>query len=293
MPQKKKQYTKAQKVAYAKKMASKKKAPDAVKKQNQFRVEYKDRISPVVAHTLATNTGSIANGPENSLILVPGALTKLFTNGTLNGEIDGNNFNPRYLNMKCKVNFDNLPVSTGGSTPLPMQYDIYCRYGYILQDLREYLTGSHTNASSGRVQPAFPTHTAVPGYWSEIAKKFLFNARIQPDFLSYEKKMDNQIRIIKTMRILGNQKEIIGTSSGVAGGNQFNVSPEKNMVFNWKMPTNKQSLSPALHASAVDGIAPSGMFVPFVMFTMETNHALTSGQHLNISEISHLTYTDS
>lgn len=279
---------KSKKNTKSKKTSIKSKA--SVRKQNQFRVEYKDRISPVVAHTLATNTGSITNGPENSLILVPGALTKLFTNGTLNGEIDGNNFNPRYLNMKCKVNFDNLPASTNTSPPLPIQYDIYVRHGYVLQDLREYLTGSHTNASSGRVQPAFPTHTAVPGYWDAIAKKFLFNARVQPDFLSYEKKQDNQIRIVKTRRILGNQKEIIAVSNGTSGQR---VSPEKNLTFNWTMPKNKQSLSPALHAAAIDGIAPSAMWVPFVMFSMETNHALGSGEHLNVSEISHLTYTDS
>ena len=187
-------YTKAEKIAYGKKMraerakkkAPAKKAPKKVVKQNQFRVEYKDRISPVVNDTLAawTASGSITDGPKNSLIMVPSALTKLFSTGTLNGEIDGNNFNPRFLNMKVKLSFDEL---LNNHNSLPIKYNIQIYQGLVLQDLREYLNTKHTNTSSGRDQPAFSDHTLVPGYWEAIAKKFIFNSNIKADFLTYEK----------------------------------------------------------------------------------------------------------
>lgn len=283
----KKQYTPAQTKAYnARKKKEKAKKPKPVIKQNQFRTEYKDRVSAVGTHILATVTGSVTNGPTNSLILTPGALSKLFGQGTLNGEVDGNNINARYLNMKVKINFDLLKAVFG---TVPYQYNIQIYQGLILQDLREYLTGTHTNTSSGRVQPSFPNHTIVPAYWDDIAKKFLFNANMKPDYLSYEKRLDTQVRILKSWRVKGDQREVIAGGTAVYGA----YSPEKHYTFNWKMPKNKMLLSPALNNSAVAGVAPSGMYVPFVMITMNTNHALGTGEHLSVSEISHFTYTDS
>lgn len=267
-----------------------KKNPKAVVKQNQFRTEYKDRVSAVRNQHLSTLTGSSTNGPADSLILVPQALTKLFGQGTLNGEVDGNNINPRFLNMKVNIDFTDLPIEISANL---VNYNIQIKQGFVLQDLREYLTGTHTNTSSGRVQPAFPTHTLVPGYWDSIAKKFLFNANMNPDFLSYEKKLDTQIRIIKSWRIKGDQTGSILSSSGTAGGGSFkNASPNKQYSFNWKMPKDKQLLSPALNASAVGGVAPSAMWIPFVIITMETSETLGTGNQLNISDISHFTYTD-
>ncbi len=55
-----------------------KKTKAIVKKQNQFRTEYKDRISNVISADLGDNTGSALNGPENSIVIVPPALTTSF-----------------------------------------------------------------------------------------------------------------------------------------------------------------------------------------------------------------------
>eukprot|EP01047_Picozoa_sp_COSAG01_P096511 COSAG01_NODE_26997_length_697_cov_1.095318_2_plen_43_part_01 len=34
-------------------------------------------------------------------------------------------------------------------------------------------------------------------------RKYLLNGRIEPNFLSYEKRMDNHIRILRSWRVLG------------------------------------------------------------------------------------------
>lgn len=293
-----KSYTKAQKKAYAKKMRAeraKKKAPvKKVIKQNQFRVEYKDRISPVVVHSLFYDdsgaTTNTVSGPANSLIMVPAALTKLFSTGTLNGEIDGNSFNPRYLNMKLKVDFSKLK-NTGTQSAI-VKYDIQIYQGLILQDLREYLDASHVNSSSGRTQPAFSDATTAPGHWTQIAKKFLYNSHIKADFLTYEKKMDTQVRILKKWRVMGDQDSNLVLQSG-GDTAHLNQTPDKHYTFNWKMPKNKQTLSPALTTSTVAGVTPSSMFVPFVMITLHQSVATTAADSLQVSEISHFTYTDS
>lgn len=280
------------------KKVNQKKPKSTVAKQNQFRTEYKDRISSRRNSELSTNVGSSSAGPSNSLILIPEALTTLFGQGTKNGEVDGNVFNPKFLNMKMKINFDKLPPHTTSTTaPIPIQYQIHVRHGYVLQDLREYLEAKTLNSASGRTQPAFPVHSNVPGHWEAVAKKFLFNARIQSEFLSYEKRLDTQVRIIKTQRILGQQEKVITRNQLVAGTGMplgiGPVSPDRNLTFDWKMPRDKCSLSPAMNSTAVAGYAPTTMWVPFVCVTMNTNVPLASGQHLNVHDISHFTYTDS
>ena len=57
----------------------------AVQKQNQHRVEYKDRISRISLSNLTSNSGDAINGPENSLILLPTAMTDVFNQGSSNG----------------------------------------------------------------------------------------------------------------------------------------------------------------------------------------------------------------
>lgn len=276
------------------------KSKSAVKKQNQFRVEYKDRVSRILASTLTENSGNPSNGPENTTILIPEALNKLFTQGTSNGEVDGNAFNPRFLNMKVNLNFDDLPAyvtSGGGADPVPQQYSLYVRSGLVLQDISESLTGSYVNPTSGRTQAAFPDASVVPALWDSIAKKFVFNARIQPDFLSYEKRQDTQVRILSTRRVLGDTTAKLqsGGSLPASNGRAITISPEKHMTFNWKMPKNKTSLYPALTGSTLSGVVPAKMWVPFVAISLDRNVVDDdiATHPLNITSISHFTYTDS
>ena len=85
------------------------KAKSTVQKQNQHRVEYKDRISSVNSSNLTSNSGDAINGPENSLILIPKAMTDVFNQGSSNGQVEGNNINAKFLNMKVKLDFTQLP----------------------------------------------------------------------------------------------------------------------------------------------------------------------------------------
>ncbi len=278
---------------------NKPKPKKVVQKQNQHRVEYKDRVSTITEYTLTELVGSATNGPDNSLMMIPASLTKLFTQGTANGEVDGNAFNPRYLNMKVKLNFDNLPayVTSSGDANVAQQYSLYVRQGLVLQDISESLTSTYTNATSGRTQPAFPDGALVPAIWDTIAKKFVFNARIQPEFLSYEKKLDTQVRILSTRRILGDTTARLQTSGSTDSNINapITISPEKHLTFNWRMPKDKTALYPALRNGNLDGVVPAKMWVPFVLITL--NRSVVDDDiddhPLNVSEISHFTYTDS
>jgi hypothetical protein len=179
------------------------KSKKSVQKQNQHRVEYKDRISRITQSVLDRNDGSAVLGPKNSLILLPEAMTNVFNQGSSNGQVEGNNINPKFLNMKVKLNFSDLPQNVfintqAGTTPATQRYDIYIKQVLIKQSIDEYLTGAYANNQSGRSQPAFPVLADIPGHWDDTAKKYLFNARIQPDFLSYEKRMDNHIRAVRS-----------------------------------------------------------------------------------------------
>ncbi len=281
------------------KKTTKKQSKSVVKKQNQFRVEYKDRISPVQDYTLTTQTGSIINGPADSLLLVPSAFTAIFNQGTANGQVDGNNINARFLNMKVKMNFDDLPpvvADTATGSYIHQQYNLHVRQGLVLEDISEYLVDEYTNPASGRSVPAFADSSSSSTLYTEIAKKYLFNANVSPDFLSYEKRQDNRVRILKSRRILGDTTSRL-TAEGPAtdlASNAELISPDKHMSFDWKMPKDKQMLSPTLRNGAEDGYHLSKMWIPFVLITLERRQEDpdVDDHPLNVSEISHFTYTD-
>jgi len=279
------------------------KAKSTVQKQNQHRVEYKDRISSVNSSNLVSNSGDAINGPENSLILIPKAMTDVFNQGSSNGQVEGNNINAKFLNMKVKLDFTQLPqnvfIASGSqSRPVTQRYDLYIKQVLIKQSIDEYLTGAYANTESGRSVPAFPVLADIDQHWTDTARKYLFNARIQPNFLSYEKRMDNHIRVLRSWRVLGDT-----TANFRDGGNastespDLNVSPDKHYSFNWKMPKDKTLLSPDAQGTSY---ALSKMWVPAVIITLERKYAdLVNEQGqaqaltpLVVNDISHFTYTD-
>ena len=275
----------------------------AVQKQNQHRVEYKDRISAVTSSNLVSNSGDAINGPENSLILLPSAMTDVFNQGSSNGQVEGNNINAKFLNMKVKLDFTQLPqnvfiASGSNGRPVTQRYDLYIKQVLIKQSIDEYLTGSYANPESGRSVPAFPALGDIPTHWDDTAKKYLFNARIQPDFLSYEKRMDNHIRVLRSWRVLGDTTaNFRDGGEGTTESPNLNVSPDKHYSFNWKMPKDKTLLSPDAQGTSY---ALSKMWVPAVIITLKRKYAdLVNEQGqaialtpLVVSDISHFTYTD-
>jgi hypothetical protein len=283
---------------------SKKPAPKAkVSKQNQHRVEYKDRISRINESTLTSNSGDAINGPENSLILLPSAMTDAFNQGSSNGQVEGNNINAKFLNMKVKLDFTSLPQNVfiqhnQQTLPATQRYDIYIKQVLIKQSIDEYLVGAYANPESNRSVPAFPVLADIPIHWRDTARKYLFNGRIQPNFLSYEKRMDNHIRILRSWRVLGDTtKNFRDGGDGTTESPDLNISPDKHYSFNWVMPKDKTLLSPDANGTSY---ALSKMWVPAVIITMNRKHTdlvNESGQAvaltpLNVNDISHFTYTD-
>lgn len=293
-----KKYTKAQKAAYAKKMQSKKKKPSTVSKQNRFRVEYKDRITEVIDNDLTINSGGPSSGPANTQILIPEALTRVFPQGTSNGQVDGNNINLKYLNMKVKLDFTELPQFVNNSPDIPekfvpQRYNLTVRQVWIKKDMRDFLTATYVNPSSKREQAAFPTEPIANQGWIDTADLYTYQSRLQPEFLTYSRKEKTDVVVIKTMRIMGEQTKTFQDEDG-----HDNISPDKHLTFNWTMPKVKQLLSPV----ADDGtqMIISSMWVPAVLVSLDRKYTVLydNGKAvpptpLKISHISHLTYTDS
>lgn len=326
-----KKYTAAQKKAYARKMArkkaAKKKPKRAVVKQNQFRTEFKDRVSPISSYTIAANPESWDNTkvPLDSEILFPYALFNYFSQGTQNGEIDGNQINARYLNMKVELDFSDLPTlvrtSATGNIDQDQNYHIVIRQCYVLQDISEYLKNSYLNVKSGRTTPAFngltgdATNPIPLELMKQVANKALNRQKLKADFLTYQRRQDTKVRVLKKIVVKGklNQRLVYPTDtaikvevSGTGSGDSTVLhrpypTPNQHFTFNWKMPKDKIQVQPVIGTTSGDppttqlvGYWPGKIWIPCVMVSCErdvSDHDIAN-HPLKISQISHFTYTD-
>lgn len=321
-----KKYTKAQKAAYAKKMAAKKKPKKTVVKQNQFKTEYKDRISPISSYTITGPPESWDNSkvPLDSEVLFPYALFNYFTQGTQNGEIDGNQINARFLNMKVQIDFSDLALlvrsSASSSVNIAQNYHIVIRQCLVLEDLTDYLDKSYLNVKSGRTIPAFNGLTGgtdkIPiELLKSVANKALNRQKIKSDFLSYQRRQDSRVRVLKKIKVKGNLNHRVATETNTAtevevsgtGSGESTVeatkypTPHQYFTFNWKMPKDKIQVQPVIGTTSGDppvtqlvGFWPGKMWIPCVMVSCERDspdHDIAD-HPLRISQISHFTYTD-
>ena len=307
-----------------KRYAKKPKKP--VIKQNQFRTEFKDRVSPISSYEIAENPESWSNSkvPLDSQVLFPYALFNYFTQGTQNGEIDGNQINARYLNMKVELDFSDLPVtvrtSATGLRDIDQNYHIVLRQCWILEELTEHLTKSYLNVKSGRTMPAFNGLTGgteqIPlEILKEVTNKALNRQKVKADFLTYQRRQDTKVRVIKKIVVKGKLNDRIGTENRTAvkvevsstGSGEYTVlqrpypTPNQHYTFNWKMPKDKIQLQPVIGTTSGDppvtqlvGHWPGKLWIPCVMVSCErdvSDYDLED-HPLRISQISHFTYTD-
>ena len=328
MAKAKKKYTEAQKKAYAKKMAKMKKKPKKeVVKQNQFRTEFKDRVSPISQYTIAKNPDSWDNSkvPLDSEVLFPYALFNYFSQGTQNGEIDGNQLNARYLNMKVELDFSDLPVmirtTETGTRNVDQNYHIVIRQCLVLQDISEHLKKSYLNVKSGRTIPAFNGVTGdatdpIPlELLKDVANKALNRQKIKADFLSYQRRQDTKVRVLKKIKVKGKLNSRFGTQNDVpvkvevssTGSGEYSFlqrpysTPNQHFTFNWKMPKDKMQVQPVIGTTSGDppvtelvGYWPGKSWIPCVMVTCERDESDydLEDHPLRVSQISHFTYTD-
>jgi len=287
--------------AKAKPQATKKPLKTVIK-QNQMRTEYKDRISLTYQQNLGNSfKGSATAGPSNSSVFLPDAMVEKWQQGTSNGNIDGNQINPRFLNMKMELDFSQLPtyVISNGVNNVPCHYYIRIRQCLVMEDISESFTLKYTNPTSGRQQRALQDDTSKIGTprWLELARLKLFNNGLDADFLSYEKRQDSKVRILKTHTIKYDLNDRLNT------GGVESITPssrKQRFSFDWKMPKEKQILYPLVdttdpQAYVVTGHSLGKMWIPCVLVTMErsvTDDDQSGDHRLEVSYISHFTYTD-
>lgn len=269
-------------------------AKKAVKQVRQNTVEAKDRIGTIRNFALTSNTGSSLNGPKNSITFCPQSLFSPLTQGTANGQVNGGQITPKYLNMKVRLSFDKLPAFAKAGVAQSYNIHIYqCEIQRTLKDAG-YLRSTVVNSESNRTQPAFASDVVVGDiltFATDQSKQILFNARLQSDFLSYDKKTNDNLKIIKNWRVLGDTTARL--QSAILANSDATVSPEKQYSFNWRMPQVKRQLSPLSGEGLTTEFAPASVWIPCICVTMETRANLEAGQELVIDVIDHFTYTDS
>lgn len=265
----------------------------------QAKTELKDRVAQPAQIDLTTVTGSITNGPTNSAVLVPEAFMTSITQGNLNGQFEGNEYTPKYLNLKMKLNFEYLnPYGLDGHTV--QSYFINVIQGWVKISLKDdgVLSEQHNNASSGRHQPAFAAHADPHALALSVVKRALFQANFQPNFLSYERHDYGDVKVLRRFRVYGDQTKKFVTPMAPPVANPAvtlqpatnSIAPDKHYSFNWKMTNKKQELAPITGATTTFGNAET--WLPFVMTTMHTDIALHNSSYLTIENVNHFTYSD-
>lgn len=269
--------------------------PRAVKKV-QLKTELKDRVVRPAAYDLTgALAGSVANGPAGSYIMVPESMMDEMSQGDLNGQLHGNEYCPKFLNMKVKLNFEHLdPFGGSGPAPFtdPQTYYITLTQGWVKISLKDagYLTATHANTSSGRKQPAFAAGAGPHTLATSIVKRATFQANFEKDFLSYEKRSYDDIKIIKRFRVYGDQRKkfVIPDQATSAVANQ--IAPDKHYSLNWRMTNRKQELAPITGATQNYGNAQT--WIPFVMVTFKGDVGFSTNTKLTIEQANHFTYSD-
>lgn len=295
-----------------------------VAKQNQFRTEYKDRISPTLSSDIKSNPSPWnpdTHGPLNSQILLPHALFEYWTQGTSNGQIDGNQINAKFLNMKLEMDFSDLPaiVRSTGDPAIPQydqNYHIVIRQCLILDDISEHLDKTYTNSNSRRTQFAFDSIATTPlELVANMTKRALNRQLIKSDYLSYQRRQDTKVRVLKKIHVKGNLNKRFNTENITAvkvevtptDSDEFTVfsrpypTPNQYFSFNWKMPKEKMTLQPVIGTTSGDppvtqlvGHWPGKAWIPCVVVTCErdvVDHDIDL-HPLRLKQISHFTYTD-
>ena len=273
--------------------------------QNRMRTEYKDRVAIVYTDPLANSfKGTPATGPSNSRVILPYALLNKWQQGSANGQIDGNSINARFLNMKVELEFNHLPVyvTSNGVTNVPCHYDIRVRQCLIMEDIGCFFDQTYTNASSGRQQRTLTDDGSTTGTqaYLQTARQKLFQNGLDADFLSYEKRQDSKVRILRTERIKFDLNDRLGDGIQAAMQAPTPHSRPKRFSFNWKMPSKKTQMYPVVNTDdpqdfQVTGYTPGKMWIPCILVTMDRSVADDdqSGDHkLNMRYTSHFTYTD-
>lgn len=268
-----------------------KKAVRAVQKKT----ELKDRVDLGNAHNITTFSGSPTVGPAGSLVIVPEAMMKFMTQGDLNGQLHGNEYCPKYLNCKVKLNFEHLDPFGGDSSPytVPQTYYISIVQGWVKINLKQagYLSEKHNNLSSGRAQPAFGNNQDPHDQAHKVAMRALYQANFERDFLTYEKRSYQDIKVLKRFRVYGDQrKKFVIPDQGLDGAINNTIAPDKHYTFNWRMANKKQELAPITNAVANYGNPET--WIPFVMTTFKGDVPFASTTKLAVEWCSHFTYSD-
>ncbi len=270
----------------------KKKAVRKAVARVQQKTELKDRVAHPSAYDLSTFTGSPTNGPADSHIMVPESFLSTMSQGDLNGQLHGNEYCPKYLNLKLKLNFEFLSPFGGEGESHPQSYNIMLTQGWVKISLKQSgaLTQVHQNVSSGRDQPAFPTGADPHSLAVAICKRALYQANFNREFLSYEKRSYDDVKVIKRFRVFGDMRKkfVIPDQDTIASATT--VAPDKHYSLNWRMVNKKQELAPIIGATTTYGNAET--WIPFVMVTMEHDVSLTSETKLRIENANHFTYSD-
>jgi hypothetical protein len=149
----------------------------------------------------------------------------------------------------------------------------------------------------------------------EVANKALNRQKVKADFLTYQRRQDTKVRVLKKIKVKGKLNQRFGVANDTAvkvevaptDSGQYTVlqrpypTPNQHFTFNWKMPKDKIQLQPVIGTTSGDppetalvGHWAGKSWIPCVMVSCERDSADydVASHPLRVSQISHFTYTD-
>ena len=193
-----------------------------------------------------------------------------------------------------------------------------------MEDTADFLTHTYVNPNSRRDQPAFDgtVHTPPQGNTPldktiDVCRRALNRQMVESDFLTYQRRNDTKVRILKKIVVKGNLNKRFGTENMVAVKVETldpaeppvytlktrpYPTPNQHFSFNWKMPKEKITLQPIIEydsatppAKTLIGHYPGKSWIPCVIVTCDRDIVDydIAAHPLRVSQISHFTYTDS
>ena len=105
----------------------------------------------------------------------------------------------------------------------------------------------------GRSQKAFSdlSSATIHQYRDQhlkVCKQRLFNQNINPDFLSYERRQDSKVRVLKKIVYKPSLDERISQGGMPDSFDAWQSNPIRRYTFNWKQPKEKITMNPVLTA---------------------------------------------
>ena len=239
-------------------------------KNKQVR-EVKSIQSAIVTNQLVANAGSEANGPANSLIMLPVHMISQIGAGVANNEAIGQWIVPRYCQLKYTIVADKI-------NPINVPFtNVFETIGYLKMTPEKFNADRTSTVNWGNAVMA------------EV-KKELYSNGFDADYCTWVQSNRNVHCMVKKRKLHFSQasKAVSANSLTGSGTGVSDIAPPicRTVDFSKMLGKNKTRLETI--GSTTDQVC-GNLWVPFIMLTC---HQLITGESMSVRNASKFYYSD-